>query len=336
MIAITGGGTGGHLAIARTFNAQLNERGIKTMFIGSTSGLDKMWFENDENFSQKHFLTSSGVVNKSGLNKIKSLLNIINLSFKTAKILKQNNVKAVISVGGYSAAAASFGALWARVPLFIHEQNAINGKLNSILKPFCKGFFSSYQNPPFAYPVGARFFKARRVRDELKTIIFLGGSQGAAAINDLAVNLAPKLDKMGIKIIHQCGKEADKIKKRYENLAINADVFDFDKAIELKMQTADLAICRAGASSLWEITANALPAIFVPYPFAAKNHQFFNAKFLADKSLAKISLQNGEKANVDEILKMIENYDINGVSNALLNEIDEQKTAQIIDEILRG
>ena len=86
MIVICGGGTGGHLAIARSFCEELNRRGIKPIFIGSTSGQDKFWFENDDKFAKKFFLPSSGVVNKRGLAKLKSLTNIISLALKCRQI----------------------------------------------------------------------------------------------------------------------------------------------------------------------------------------------------------------------------------------------------------
>lgn len=339
MIVICGGGTGGHLAIARSFCEELNRRDIKPIFIGSTSGQDKFWFENDENFLQKFFLPSSGVVNKRGFAKLKSLANIVNLALKCRKIFKQNDIKAVISVGGYSAAPAAIAAIISKVPLFIHEQNAVMGKLNKILKPYAKGFFSSYDEAsPYPYPVAKKFFDSARVREELKTILFLGGSQGAKAINELAINLAPYLKEKGINIIHQCGKNGfDELKKRYDKLGFdstNLEIFEFSKEIEKKMSKADLAISRAGASSLWELCANALPSIFVPFPYAAGNHQFYNAKFLKDKGIAEIFLQNGEILNKDEVIRMIENFDLNKSSKALKEILLPNGAKEIIDKIL--
>ena len=331
MIAITGGGTGGHLKIAKVIKEELNKRDIKPIYIGSTTGQDRNWFELDEGFSKKYFLNSSGVVNKKGVNKIKSLGNIIKLSFEAKKILKENNIKAVFSVGGFSAAPASFASILNNIPLFIHEQNAHIGSLNKLLKPFSKRFFNTFlYNDP--YPIEDKFFEAR-TRNKVKTIIFLGGSQGATFINNLALNLAPKLKD--IKIIHQTGKrDFDKVKSFYEEKGIEAEVFDFDKNLIEKIKQADLAISRAGASTLFELAANKLPAIYIPYPFAAGDHQYYNAKFLKDKkasflfrqdeisipkileiinlnleeyskNLAKINRKNGAKIIVDEILKEI-------------------------------
>lgn len=326
MIAITGGGTGGHLKIAKVIKEELNKRGIKPIYIGSTSGADREWFEKDEGFSKKYFLKSSGVVNKKGIQKISALKNIALLSFEAKKILKDGNIKAVFSVGGYSAAPASFAAILSNTPLFIHEQNANVGTLNKILKPFSKKFFNTFfYNDP--YPVEDIFFDLARERNELKTIIFLGGSQGATAINNFAIKIAKELDKNGIKIIHQTGKKDYKrIKNWYKKEKINADVFDFDKNLAIKIANADFAISRAGASTLFELAANQIPALFIPYPYAAKDHQFYNAKFLVNKKAALLVRENNLNTN---ILDTILNLDVKSYSKKLKN-INQKEGAKII------
>ncbi len=338
-IVICGGGTGGHLAVAKALNEEIVLRGCRTIFVGSSSGQDKMWFENGAAFSEKFFLPSSGVVNKKGLGKLFSLFNILKLAFKCRKIFKTYAVKAVVSVGGYSAAPAAFAAIISRTPLFIHEQNAVIGNLNKLLKPLAKGFFSSYFKPVFSYPVAERFFSSARLRSELKTVIFLGGSQGAAAINSLALKLAPVFKQKGVKIIHQCGKNSlESLQEEYKKLGLageELDLFDFDPKIELKISRADLAISRAGAGTLWELTANALPSVFVPYPHAANNHQVFNAKFLVDQNLAKFCFQKGGDIDADEMLNLINEMDISRISSKLSRQIDNGGARKIVDEILK-
>ena len=98
MIAITGGGTGGHLAIARALGRELNLRGLKAIFIGSSSGQDRMWFEDSDIFKACYFLDSSGVVNKRGFGKVLSLVNILNLAFKCKHIFDTHGIKMIISV----------------------------------------------------------------------------------------------------------------------------------------------------------------------------------------------------------------------------------------------
>ncbi|EOH0272563.1 undecaprenyldiphospho-muramoylpentapeptide beta-N-acetylglucosaminyltransferase, partial [Campylobacter jejuni] len=280
-IALTGGGTGGHLAIVRCLLESAIKKNIECVYIGSQNGQDKAWFENEVRFKEKFFLSSKGVVNQSKFDKISSLLHTLKLSKDCREIFKKYHIQAVFSVGGYSAAPASFAALFSHLPLFIHEQNSKSGSLNMLLKPFATKFFSAFEKEISPYPVADKFFDNARIRKELKNIIFLGGSQGASFINELALNLAPKLQEQNIKIIHQCGKnDFEKCKKHYQSLNIQADIFDFSLNLEEKMKNADLAISRAGASTLFELCANTLPTIFIPYPYAAKNHQYFNAKFL--------------------------------------------------------
>jgi len=333
-ILITGGGTGGHLKIAKVIKEELNKRGLKPIYIGSTSGADREWFENDTGFEKTYFLPSKGVVNKKGLGKITSFLHILKLSNIARKILKQHSVRAVFSVGGYSAAPASFAALTSSVPLYIHEQNAHIGSLNKLLKPFATRFFNTflYGDP---YPVENAFFDTARIREELKTVIFLGGSQGALAINDLAVKLAPKLKEKNIQIIHQTGKkDFERIKNFYSENNIDADVFDFNPDLVQKISKADFAISRAGASTLFELAANQLPTLFIPYPYAAGDHQYCNAKFLADKNAGFVIRQ--DNINLKKIESLIFNADLKSMSVNLRKINRKNAAAFIVDEILKS
>ena len=331
MIIITGGGTGGHLKIAQVIKEELNKRGIKPIYVGSTQGADKSWFENDNGFNKKYFLPSSGVVNKKGFGKISSLINIIKLSFEVKNIIKEHKIKAVFSVGGYSAAPASFAAILTNTPLFIHEQNAHIGSLNKILKPFSRKFFNTFlYNDP--YPIEDKFFDTARVRKELNTIIFLGGSQGAVAINNFAMQIAPVLKQKNIKIIHQTGKkDFERVKNFYEKNKIEADVFDFDKNLIEKIKKADFAISRAGASTLFELAANQIPTLFIPYPYASADHQFYNAKFLANKNAALVIRQNELKK---EILDKILNINLEKISKNLKKINKKNGTEFIVNEVL--
>lgn len=330
MIAITGGGTGGHLVIAKAIKEELNKQGIKPLYIGSQAGQDRQWFEHDDGLSHAYFLESKGVVNKKGFQKLASLTQIIKLAFTCKALLQQHKVKAVFSVGGYSAAPAAFGALLAGIPLYIHEQNAITGKLNALLKPFAKAFFSSYDSKAILcdYPIREIFFEHQRIRQAFKTIIFLGGSQGATFINALALQMAPLLHQKGIKIIHQTGtKEFESIMAFYQQASIPADVFAFSTAMPQKLYEADVAISRAGASTLWELCASAIPTLFIPFPHAAANHQFFNAKALVDKNLALLETQRPLEAT--SVLAHLEALDLPVISEKLTHTIQKGGAATI-------
>lgn len=335
-VAITGGGTGGHLNIAKCLLEAALGLNIECIYIGSESGQDKKWFEHEERFLQKYFLPSSGVVDKKGFKKVKSLFSIFALSFKTRQILKEQHINAVFSVGGYSAAAASFGAIMARVPLFIHEQNSKSGSLNSALKPFAKGFYSAFDKEFTPYPINEKFFNTARIRQTFQTLIFLGGSQGASFINELALKLAPRLDEKGIKIIHQCGSnDLEKCQEFYAKAGIKADCFAFSEHLEKKMAEADVAISRAGASTLFELCANALPAVFIPYPFAAKNHQYFNAKFLLDKALCQIFTQEQLKNNDEALFKALFTLNVEQISSELKGLAQKDGARILLEKALR-
>lgn len=337
MIAITGGGTGGHLVIAKAVKEELNKRGIYPIYIGSTAGQDTSWFENDTGFAHTYFLETKGVVNKKGLQKLFSLLTILRKIFTCNALFKKHRITKVFSVGGYSAAPASMAAILFQKPLYIHEQNAIKGKLNTLLKPFAKTFFSSYEtNATFtSYPVNEAFFEQRRNRTKLHTIIFLGGSQGATFINNLAMQLAPTLHNKGIHIIHQTGKkEFEALEAFYKANGILADVFDFSHDMPAKLAKADFAISRSGASTLWELCATSLPALFIPFPHAAANHQYFNAKMLAEKNLALLEEQH--KLNPQTLISHIESLDLNTISSGLYSIIQKGGTQAIVDCLLEN
>lgn len=333
-VVITGGGTGGHLKVADALIEEYSKRGIKPIFIGSINGQDKEWFENDKRLKKAFFLETRGVVNKKGLGKISSLFQIIKAMNKCFDIFDDYDIKTVISVGGFSAAPATFAAIltWG-CKLFIHEQNSVMGRLNEITSKFATKVFCSFDEKSVIkdYPVSEEFFDNARIRDELKTIIFLGGSQGAKAINDFALSVAPRLRKLGLKIIHQTGKnDFERVSEEYEKLKLEVDVFPFSRDIAKKMSQADFAVSRAGASTLWELCANSLPTLFIPYPYAAKDHQYTNAKFLEEKGLCYISR---EKDLSEDLLVEILKKDNFAISKKLVDSISCDAVESIVDLI---
>jgi UDP-N-acetylglucosamine--N-acetylmuramyl-(pentapeptide) pyrophosphoryl-undecaprenol N-acetylglucosamine transferase len=333
-IVVTGGGTGGHLSVAKSLIYEFHSRDYDVIFIGSTKGADKLWFEHEPKLKKAYFLDTMGVVNQGKLGKIKSLFMILKAMIKVVGIYKKHKVKKVISVGGFSAAPASFASIFSKVDFYIHEQNSVMGKLNSITSKFAKEVFSSYDktSPIKDYPINQEFFKYQRVREEIKTIIFLGGSQGAVAINDFALSVAPILQKRNINIIHQTGKnDYARVKEEYKRLNITAEVFDFSTNILEYMNKADFAISRSGASTLWELSSLGLPTLYIPYPYAAANHQYHNAKFLKDDKLCLLITQ---KELNNDILNDILNIDIKNISNNLISSIKKDGVKKIVNKIL--
>ncbi|GIU01461.1 UDP-N-acetylglucosamine--N-acetylmuramyl-(pentapeptide) pyrophosphoryl-undecaprenol N-acetylglucosamine transferase [Sulfurovum sp. TSL6] len=330
-IVMTGGGTGGHLAIIKAVKEHLN--GEELIYIGSTKGQDRQWFEHDDDFTHKYFFETRGVVNQGALGKVKSLFMMFKATMKAIKLLRKHKAKVVFSVGGFSSAATAFAAKILRIPLVIHEQNAALGSLNKLLKPHASVFISSYleESPIKAYPIKQIFFDNARIRDRVGTIIFLGGSQGAKAINRLALQIAPQLKERGIKIIHQAGQNnIDEVQKAYDGLDIEAEVFGFTDRLADYMKEADLAIARSGASTLWELSATAVPTLYIPYPFAASDHQFHNAQFLVEKELAWIMRE--DEIDTEKVLALL-NEDLSEKSKGLM-EIVEKNGSEKIAELL--
>ena len=336
-IVMTGGGTGGHLAIVRAVKEALVSQGSEQLvYVGSTKGQDRQWFEADSDFTETYFLQTRGVVNQGALGKVKSLFMMAKATVQSMKLLRKHKAKVVFCVGGFSAAPMAFAAKLTATPLVIHEQNAALGSLNKLLKPYATHFISSYLEESLikAYPVKEVFFDNAHVRKSVKTIIFLGGSQGAKSINTLALQMAPELKQRGINIIHQAGaNNIEEVKEAYESLGIEAEVFGFSDKLATYMNQADFAIARAGASTLWELSATGVPTLYIPYPYAAKDHQYHNAQFLVKKNLAWLMREDEvEPSKVFALLAC----DLEAVSRGLMQSIQKegsQKIAALLTQI---
>ena len=332
-LVFTGGGTGGHLVIALSLAQEAKVRGHKVIFIGSTSGQDRQWFGESSVFEQTYFLETTGVVNKKGLGKIGALWKILKAVIASRRIIKTANADAVVSVGGFSAAPAAIASITMKRPLYIHEQNAITGKLNTLLKPYAAGFFSSYESGSghCDYPVNDIYFQQSRIRTVAKTVVFLGGSQGAKFINDLALESASWLNERGISILHQCGiSDEERVKHAYRELGINAEVYGFTTQIAQLIERSDFAVTRSGASTLWELCAARVPAFYIPFPFAAADHQFHNARYIVEHNVGWCERQ-GEGLLV-KLQEAIES-DIEPKSEALGTLIARNGAQHIIEKI---
>ena len=334
-LCITGGGTGGHLMIAESLVEAAVGAGHEVIFIGSTKGQDRKYFEAHSAFSHVYFLETTGVVNQKGLGKLKALYKVFKAFLKARKILKEHKVVATYSVGGFSAAPASIASLSKFIPLFIHEQNAVTGKLNSLLKPYSKSFISAYDESSSiqGYPVKEVFYKTARERYMFGCIIFLGGSHGAKAINDLALSVAKKLQRKNIRIIHQAGEaDYERVKLEYEKLEVDVELYAFTKELATLISYADLAVSRAGASTLWELTANGVPTFYIPYPYAAGDHQYYNAKFIVENEMGWCEREGEEleekllavlEEPLQERSKKLLEYSHKDVARSMIKEVEE-------------
>ena len=352
-VVITGGGTGGHLSVASAFIDEFKNRGFVCVFVGSKGGQDRAFFENDNRLEKKIFFDTQGVVNQKGFKKIQSLFAHLKALKEANKILKLEKPDFVLSVGGYSAAPCAFGAVFNKIPLIIHEQNAKIGRLNQLLKNRARIFFSSYEesSPCKFYPIKQDFFKNARVRSEVKNILIMGGSQGARALNNFALSFACDLKEKKIRLFHQCGKnDFENLQKEYSALNLKLKIFDsmeekdladlefdvglfaFSKIMPKVMNLCDFAISRSGASSLWELCANGLPALFIPYPYAASNHQYFNAKFLEDKNIGFLC---DEKVLYDKVLwDILECFKGSEMLSKMSKEVQEECSKSAVSEMV--
>jgi UDP-N-acetylglucosamine--N-acetylmuramyl-(pentapeptide) pyrophosphoryl-undecaprenol N-acetylglucosamine transferase len=296
-VVIAGGGTGGHLyagiAIAREVLAR-DPRATVT-FAGTAQGLEarvvpREGFELD-------LLRSAGLKGKGIGARLKGLALLPLSAIDAWALLSRRRPALVVGVGGYSSGPVMLLAALRRVPTVLLEQNAAPGLTNRALTPFVdaaavaweatlpyfgrKGFVSGN-------PVRSQFFSVEppRRHDEpgstVRVLIF-GGSQGAHAINVAAVAAAPRLGGTTppVAITHQTGeRDLAMVREGYERAGMPARVEPFLFEMDREMNDADVLVCRAGASTLAEITAAGRAAILVPLPTATDDHQRKNAAVL--------------------------------------------------------
>jgi UDP-N-acetylglucosamine--N-acetylmuramyl-(pentapeptide) pyrophosphoryl-undecaprenol N-acetylglucosamine transferase len=297
-IAITGGGTGGHLypgvALADVFKEKnpLNE----VLFLNTGNPLEKNIL-NNEGYNYKA-IPSGGVLGKSLLNKFKNLLTVLKSVSLAHKELKEFKADAVIGVGGYVSVPVITAALIGNIPVFIQEQNSVAGISNKIFAYFAKLNFTSFPDTKLG-PHDKNIFTGNPIRKKISlnayktnknntTIFITGGSQGSKSINKAvcdSLNFFENLNK--IKFIHQTGeKDYEFMKKNFIEKKANFKVQPFFNNITEIYSKSDLIVARAGASTIAELSCAGMPAILVPFPFATHNHQYFNAKSLAGDNAA--------------------------------------------------
>lgn len=301
-IVIAGGGTGGHLfpgiAIAEEFlkrNAQ-----TKVLFIGTKRGIESRLLNRLGYELQT--IEIEGIKGRGTKALVKSAFQIPKSLWQARSILKQFGPDMVIGVGGYASGPAVLAAYLMKIPTFIAEQNAIPGVTNKILGNFADRIFITYAQTQECFPrqkvvisgnpVRASFTARKAQKDvagDYRQLLIFGGSQGAEAINKSVVDMMPQLQKMGnkIRVVHQTGlSQMEAVRKAYEQCGIQAVVTDFIVDMAEAYAQADLIICRAGATSLAEITVAGKAAVLIPYPWAANDHQMKNALAMSDAGAA--------------------------------------------------
>jgi len=147
----------------------------------------------------------------------------------------------------------------------------------------------------------------------------------------LAIALAPHLEKRGIKIIHQAGElDYERVKSEYERLGLSVELYGFTKDLPSLISKADFAVSRAGASTLWELMANGCPALYIPYPYAASDHQYHNARFMVDEEMGWCQ-REGE--SLKEKLLSLLNEPLKEKSQKLLGFATKDVAKRMIQEV---
>jgi UDP-N-acetylglucosamine--N-acetylmuramyl-(pentapeptide) pyrophosphoryl-undecaprenol N-acetylglucosamine transferase len=293
-IVIAGGGTGGHLfpgiAIAEEFMKR--DEHAQILFIGTQKGIESKWLGRIG--YDLATIDIEGLQGRGVKALIKGFYRIPQSMWQSRRILTRFCPQIVIGVGGYASGPAVLAAHFMGMPTAIAEQNAIPGLTNRILGKFADKIFVTYAGTGSWFsrakvvlsgnPVRAAFAAvsgSRRAQRDYRQLLVFGGSQGAMMINKSVIEMLPELRKMKtkIRVLHQTGmKDLELVREAYHNCGIEAEVTPFIVDMAGAYIQADLIICRAGATSLAEITAAGKAPVLIPFPFAANDHQTKNAE----------------------------------------------------------
>ncbi|MDD5475858.1 MAG: undecaprenyldiphospho-muramoylpentapeptide beta-N-acetylglucosaminyltransferase [Syntrophales bacterium] len=303
-IIIAGGGTGGHVfpALALADEFLRCSEGNEVLFVGSERGLEaKIMPERGYNLRT---ISIAGVKGKGLFGSLRGLARIPRSMVQSWLIIREFRPGLVLGVGGYASGPVVMAAHLMGIKTAIAEQNAAPGLANNILGRFANRIFVSFEETKDWFPIRRVIHTGNPVRygfvtsaagekrdEKLFTILVFGGSQGASGINRLVLEAVPHLlDLKGcLRIIHQTGEaEGGKVAEFYKESGINAEVHSFIDDMPGAYGLADLLVCRAGATSIAEITAAGKAAILIPYPHAAGDHQVLNARVLVNRGAAEM------------------------------------------------
>lgn len=322
------GGTGGHIFPAIAIAEELLRREkVKILFIGSYDGMEKDIIKKfNFNFIP---ISAKPIIRKLTLKNILNCFLIIKAIFESLKVIKNFNPDIVIGTGGFVSFPMLIAAVLIKKRTLIHEPNVYPGIANRVLGLFAtkittgfketKKYFPAHKTKVTGNPVrysildkdklkSIKYFKLDNNR---RTILIMPGSQAAKKINDTVAISLKRIEKeiKNIQIIWMTGKlDYKKIKKIKKQFKIKIKVFDFIYNSGFAYAASDVAILRAGASTLSEIVTMQMPAILVPYPFATDNHQEKNALlFEKNKAAMVIKDKDFNEEKLIEGLKFILN-----------------------------
>jgi len=294
---IMAGGTGGHVFPALAVADDLRARGWRVVWLGAPGGIEGTLVpQHGYELAPIRF---AGLRGKGVLAKLLLPLNLLVAFWQSLRAIRTHRPDVVLGMGGYIAFPGGMMAALLGRPLAIHEQNSIAGLANRVLAGVADRILVAFpgtlrKSTPTGNPVRAAIARVRPPAERFAgrsgrlRVLVLGGSLGAAVLNERvpqAMALLPAGERP--RIVHQSGaKHLDALRASYAAAGVEAELVPFIADMAQAYAEADVAICRAGATTIAELAAAGVPAILVPFPFAVDDHQTTNARYLADAGAA--------------------------------------------------
>lgn len=292
-IMIMAGGTGGHIMPGLAVAQVLQSRGWRVLWLGHPDRMEGRLVP--EHGFELLALRFSGVRGKGLATVLKLPFTLVWACLQARKVLRAMKPDVVLGMGGYVAFPGGLMAKLSGIPLVVHEQNAVAGTANRYLARLAKSVLTGFPGAlPNALMVGnpvrasllALTPTAQRyaARDGALRVLVLGGSLGAAYLNDLIPQALVQLsDEIRPQVRHQTGRQhLESVRARYDALGAQAEITAFIDDMATALSEADLVICRAGAMTVAEVAVAGVAALFIPLPHAIDDHQTANARYLSD------------------------------------------------------
>jgi len=309
-VLIMAAGTGGHIFPALSIARNLQRRGYRAEWLGTPAGLEVEVLRNTD--IVLHRIDARGLRGKSKLSVLSAPFMILRAILQTLRVLNRVKPCCVLGMGGYVTGPGGVAARLAGRPLLIHEQNAIAGMSNRLLALIADRVMEAFPGTfaprtgaistgnPVRSEIGALASPQQRMSDHgaVLRVLVLGGSLGAVAINRLLPDALKIIDPQGRPhVVHQVGRNnLDQALASYAKAGLATDemrrVVPFIEDMAAAYDWADLVICRAGATTVFEIAAAGKPAIFIPFPHAVDDHQTRNAQWLSGAGAAVLIQQS--------------------------------------------
>ncbi|RUA06722.1 MAG: undecaprenyldiphospho-muramoylpentapeptide beta-N-acetylglucosaminyltransferase [Gammaproteobacteria bacterium] len=314
-IIIMAGGTGGHIFPALAIAKALAQHSVKVEWLGTKKGMENSLVPKHN--IKLHTVSAVGLRGKKLLSLTKAPFLLSLAVLQTFAVFIRVKPDAVLGMGGFASGIGGLVAWLLRKPLIIHEQNAILGTTNKSLSKLATQTFQAFDgafsdnsvitsgNPVAFQP------KNNHKKGEKLNLLIIGGSLGSKPINDIVSKLT-----IDINIWHQTGKQhLDTVQAQYSNK--NAKIVAFIDDMASAYAWADVVLCRAGAMTVSELMLAAKPSILIPLPHAIDNHQFYNAKILADHRAGILIEQ--KKLTLEGLEEILLNLDADSIQTMSQN-----------------